>query len=196
MPLLQKIEQSLDTFGYIKLSDEEWNTLDADQILEILNTYGGKRMMLLLEAEIAFFEWLKQNDEPVWNDLWLADDDTQPYLVSVDLLPVVLNKDGRGFPICDLQTTDNYFFSIKNMVDEESKLMIEAAKELFQKRRPMTAAQLLALEISLDPIDIWHFAYKHHIALSEAKQAVASLVEDNALVHLKEAEYVTPFIHF
>jgi hypothetical protein len=117
-------------------------------------------------------------------------------MVSINLLPIVLNLDGRGLPICDLQTTANYYFCIKNMVDEESKIIIEAAQDLFKNKKPLTVPQLLALEISLDPIDIWHFAYKHEIDLNVAKAAVTQLVDDGALVHLKEYEYLIPFIHF
>jgi len=108
----------------------------------------------------------------------------------------VVNKDGRGLPICDLQTTDNYFFSIDNMVDEESKIIIEVAEELCRQNKPLTIPQLLAFEISFEPIDIWHFAYKHKIELGVAKNAVEQLVNDGALVHLKEYEYLIPFIHF
>ena len=56
--------------------------------------------------------------------------------------------------------------------------------------------QLLALQISAEPIDIWHFAYKNKFEIETAKKAAESLVEDNALVHFKEAEYLAQFVDF
>jgi len=54
---------------------------------------------------------------------------------------------------------------------------------------------LLALEISVSPIDIWHFAYKHKVPLRDAKAAVAQLVDDHALVHITDAEHLARFIN-
>ena len=189
----------LKKYNYIYFTDEEFSLLNDDAIEAILNEFSGKCMLRLHVTEIKFFEWLKQNDLAVWNDIWLNDNNElaeEPYLVSIDLLPVIMNLDGRGFPICDLQTTDNYYFTLNNMVDRESKILIAASQELFRSNKSLTPAQMLALEISLDPIDIWHFAYKHRIELDIAKSAVHSLVADNALVHLKEAEYIAPFVNF
>ncbi|MDR0927532.1 MAG: hypothetical protein LBO69_07185 [Ignavibacteria bacterium] len=192
--LHSKIHSTLAEKKYIYLTDAEFMSLNIDDIEDIVSEFGGKNMLRLPETEIRFFEWVKEVDEVIWNDIW-GNDDLEPYLVSVDLLPIVLSPDGRGFPICDVQTADNYFFSMDNMV-EESRDMIEAAKQMFLDHKPMTAAQLLALEISFEPIDIWHFAYKHNIDIAEAKRAVHSLVDDGVLVHLKEADYIIPFIHF
>jgi len=187
--------KSLKKYNYIYFTDREFSSLVEDTVNEILNEFSGKCMLRLPEEEIIFFEWLKENDFAVWNDIW-NDEISETYLVSIDLLPVIMNLDGRGFPICDLQTVDNYYFSINNMVDKESKILIEASQELFKNNKSLTPAQMLALEISLEPIDIWHFAYKHKIKLEVAKEAVNLLVADNALVHLKEAEYITTFVNF
>jgi hypothetical protein len=53
----------------------------------------------------------------------------------------------------------------------------------------------LALEISMGAIDIWHFAYKHKIDLTQAKKAVSDMVDDGVLVHLTESEHLIPFLH-
>ena len=198
--IIESCSKSIEKTNFIYLNENEFPLLNDKIISEILDKFGGKYLIRLPESEISFFEWLKINDYNVWQDIWLNDtvdnNCDEIYLVSVNLLPVFMNLDGRGLPICDLQNTENYFFTMAQMVDEESKLMIEATQELFRNHKPLTVAQMLALEISLDPIDIWHFAYKHKIDLEQAKEAVKTLVEDNALVHLKEAEYIVPFIHF
>jgi len=187
--------QRLKENKYIHFTVEEFDLLDKNIISEILNEFSGKFLFRLPETEITFFEWLKENDFEVWNDIW-NDGIAENYIVSIDLLPVIMNLDGRGFPICDLQTVDNYYFSIENMADKESKILIEASQELFKNNKSLTVSQLLALEISLAPIDIWHFAYRHKINLKTAKEAVQLLVADEVLVHLKEAEYISPFINF
>jgi hypothetical protein len=213
--ILKNARDSIKSKKYIHLTEAEYSQLDDKLMNLLLAEFAGKYMIRLPEAEIDFFEWVKTNDYAVWNDIWndlyIEENDEVaaetnshseyvaadvPYLVSIDLLPLLLNKDGRGFPICDLQTTDNYFFTMDNMVDEESKLLIEAVRELFWKNEQMTVGQMLALEISLEPIDIWHFAYKYKLDINTAKSAVKTLVDDNVLVHLCEAEYVAPFIHF
>ena len=198
--IIDACNKSIKNKKFIHLTEDEFFLLNDKIIATILNDFAGKYLIRLPENEIRFFEWLKINDYNVWHDIWINDavenNFDEIYLVSINLLPVFMNLDGRGLPICDLQNTENYFFTMAHMVDEESKLMIAATQELFKNQQPLTIAQMLALEISLDPIDIWHFAYKHKIDLEQAKEAVKTLVADNALVHLKEAEYIAPFIHF
>ncbi len=164
----------------------------------LLNEYFKQtRLFKLPTSEVRFFEWLKVNDEPVWNDLWNMDSaDKGMYCVSLAFLPLILERDGRGMPICDLETVDNYFFSVKHFPDREAQLFLESIRERFMNRDDLTTAQLLALEISVGDIDIWHFAYKHNVELKKAKDAVAELVADNTLIHLKEAEHLAPFIQF
>lgn len=153
----------------------------------LIDEFGGKRFMRLPEKEIAFFEWLKINDLAVWNDLWI-EDDLPEYIVSINLLPELIYSSERGFPICDLVKCDNYFFSYEFMQDEESKIVLEAARSRLLAKQPLTLAQKLALEISISPIDIWHFAFKYKVSIEDAKKAVQELVDDFALVHLKDSE--------
>lgn len=193
MQIIDTIKKRIADNGYIYFTEQELSVLDLETLVAITNIFSGKELCLLPKSEIAFFEWLKVNAHDVWKDIW---GDEADYLISIDLLHTVLDTNGRGFPICDLQSVDNYFFTIENMPNEEAKIAIDVARERFMQKEEMTPAQMLALEISLSPIDIWHFAYKHNIPLAEAKHAVQELVDDEALVHLTKAEYITPFINF
>jgi hypothetical protein len=115
--------------------------------------------------------------------------------VGMSFLPVLINK-MRGYPICDLLDNDNYYFTSAHIVDKESEILLESARTRFMNNEDLTTAQLLILQISVSPTDIWHFAYNFNIDINEAKKAVEDLVQDNALVHLKEVEYLAPFIDF
>ncbi len=162
---------------------------EFEQARILVDEFGGRKFIRLPEKDIAFFDWLKTADETVWNDLWESDD-LPPYIVSITLLPELIYKQNRGFPICDLVSCDNYFFAMDFMKDEESNIVLEAAQSRLLNHETLTYAQKLALEISIWPIDIWHFAYKYRISVSEAKKAVQELVDDFALVHLKSAEHL------
>lgn len=166
-----------------------FETAEVEEALSIVKEFGGKKFIRLPEKEIVFFEWLKDAEKEVWLDLW-DDDDLAPYIVSINLFPELIYKQNRGFPICDLVSCDNYFFAIEFMQDEESNIVLEAARTRLLNHEPLTYAQKLALEISIWPIDIWHFAYKYRISVSEAKKAVQELVDDFALVHLTSAEHI------
>lgn len=180
--------------GVLRIPEEVFLKMEKEYG-PFLDTYLEEaKLFELPEFEKDFFKWLKAEDPRIWTDLWAKDE--EDYLVSTVFLPMLLEKDGRGFPICDLLHNDNYYFAPAHMVDEESKIMIETAKTRFKNKEPITTAQLLALEISYGGIDIWHFAYKHKIELQEAKKAAHSLIEDNALVHLKEAEHLAPLLEF
>ncbi|MFA7327104.1 MAG: hypothetical protein WC121_10600 [Candidatus Kapaibacterium sp.] len=186
---------------FAKLVNEEGILhIPEDVFLKMEKEYGellkkefkATRMIKLPQFEVEFFCWLKENDPPVWHDLWGEDDGN--YVVSIEFLTHLLEKDGRGFPICDLQTVDNYYFMPQLLIERESDAMVEAAKVRFIERQGLTPNQLLALEIHFGGIDVWHFAYKHKIDLTEAKAAVASLVEDQILVHLTDAEHLAPIL--
>lgn len=201
--------------NYIIFPDELINRLTEQHAIIIRDYLDTVQLFRLPKSEVQFFEWLKENDIEVWNDLWKLDnpvdddevsevevievaviEDKIDYLVSKIFLPVILKKDGRGFPICDLVTTDNYYFTPHQLPDDESKIFVESSKERFLKKEVLTTAQLLAIEISMGDIDIWHFAYKHKIELPKAKKAVWDMVEDGILVHLKESEHLIPFLNF
>lgn len=199
-------EKLINDKKFLEIPEEVFAKMTVEHGILIRDYLKGTQFVKLPKSEIYFFEWLKENDPAVWNDLWAVPEEIQkletydirkePYLVGLVFLPLILEKDGRGFPICDLLTVDNYYFSMSFMQDEESKVVIESSRERFMDRASISTAQLLALEISIGAIDIWHFAFKHKISLSDAKLAVEELVEDGALVHLKEAEMIAHFIEF
>ena len=182
----------VNEFGILEIPEEVFLKMDKEYGELLKKEFTQSRMFKLPQFEIDFFNWLKEEDRLVWNDLWTEGDES--YTVSMEFLPLLLEKDGRGFPICDLQTVDNYYFLPQLLIDKESDVMVEAAKVRFMEKKGLTPNQLLALEIHYGGIDIWHFAYKHNIQLSDAKAAVASLVEDQVLVHLTEAEHLAPIL--
>ncbi len=191
------IKESLNQASYLDLSPEVYDKLTVDDAFYINEITDNSILFKLPESEIVFFEWLKEIEPLVWQDLWRNDDISEiPYLVSTSFLPVIIENKDRGFPICDLRSVDNYFFSKDHMVDEESKVFFDVSKEKLKNRARMTIPELLALEISVAPIDIWHFAYKFKLDLNKCKEAVHQLSQDNALVHFKDAEYLAPFINF
>lgn len=193
--IIEYCRASIEKLDYIVFEPEVFETLDDEQAKYIISMFSSDTLMRLPDSEIKFYDWLKEVEPAIWQDLW-KDEVRPPYLVGTYFLRMLIRKDGRGFPICDLLENDNYYFSMAHMPDDEAKLIIETAKVRFQNKDGLTAAHLLALEISMDPIDIWHFCYKHNVDLKVAKKAVAELVEDRALVHLTEAEHLAVFIDF
>lgn len=185
-------EKFVNKDGVLEIPQDVFETLEKEHAELIKKEFKAAQMLKLPEFEIAFFEWLKEHDIVVWNDLW--GDDELHYTISIEFITKLIEKDGRGFPICDLRTVDNYYFPTQVLVDRESDVMVEAAKVRFMERQGLTPSQLLALEIHFGGIDIWHFSYKHKIELNEAKKAVESLVEDQILVHLKDAEHLAPIL--
>jgi len=178
--------------GILHIPEDVFLKMDKEYGELLIKEFTATRMLRLPQYEIDFFNWLKDKDPLVWKDLWGDDDGS--YTVSIEFLKLLLEKDGRGFPICDLQTVDNYYFIPQLLVERESDVMVEAAKVRFIEKKGLTPSQLLALEIHFGGIDVWHFAYKHNIDLDEAKAAVASLVEDQILVHLTDAEHLAPIL--
>ncbi|GAB5465357.1 MAG: hypothetical protein Kapaf2KO_07930 [Candidatus Kapaibacteriales bacterium] len=158
----------------------------------------GTRMFRLPQKERQFYSWLYEKDRKVWEDIWGVDEtpETTDYSVSMDFLPLMLESDGRGFPICDLEESENFFFMETHLVGDEGKTMMETSQKRFIEQESLTVAQLLALEISIAPIDIWHFAYKHGLDVEKSKQAAKELAEEGTLVHLTDAEHLAPFINF
>jgi hypothetical protein len=187
--------ESQDSAEIIEIPEYLIDELSKEQSEFIADYFNNTALIRLPEYEIEFFEWLKENDEDVWNDLWKTENET-PYVVSISFLPMLIREERRGFPICDLLECSNYYFTEAHMTDEESKVYIETSRNRYINDKPLTIPQVLALEISTQPTDIWHFAYKHNLDIKTAKDAVKELVDDNALVHLTDAEHVAKFIDF
>ncbi len=192
--LIDIIDKQSAENHFIEFSDDIFQALNKELAEALAKKFGASHLIKLPLREIKFFEWLQKNDIEVWNDLW-GETDEDPYIVGMSFLPILLDK-MRGYPICDLMNNENYYFTASHIVDKESEMLLESAKTRFINNEELTTAQLLILQISVSPTDIWHFAYNFNIDLNEAKKAVDELVQDNALVHLKEAEHLAPFIDF
>ncbi len=191
--IITQCEASVAENGFIVFSDETLATMSADDVARLQQHFEPHVLMLLPAHEIGFFEWLKVHDEAVWKDLW-EDQPQAPYLVSLVFLDDFTgSKAGGIFPICDLQTQDNYFFSPLMFHEQASSAYVAAVRVRFTEHQTLSPAQALALEASFGPIDIWHFSYLRRVDLATAKKAVATLVDDGILVHVPKAEHLTEF---
>jgi hypothetical protein len=178
---------------YFDFPGEIFENLTDDNIKAIIENYGSTYLMKLPKKEIDFFEWLKINDNPIWIDLWNSEE--EPYLIAVNLISLLTSKI-RGFPICDLLENDNYYFSEAHLFSDDSKILVESVQEMYKDHKQLNIEQALVLEISIEPIDIWRFAYRYSIDVDRAKKAVENLAKDKILIHLKEAELLAGFIDF
>ncbi|GIV55276.1 MAG: hypothetical protein KatS3mg040_0044 [Candidatus Kapaibacterium sp.] len=170
-----------------------FDALTPDLARELAERYRRYGLMRLPAHEQRFFEWLRQRDPAVWSDLWGGEQ--EPYVVSLSFLEALLDR-RKGFPICDLVGTDNYYF-FPAMLEwtQEARDYAAAVRERFERGQPLSTEQLLVIELLLGgAVDIWHFAYHHNIELEDAKQAVRVLVEDKVLPHLRSAEQLAPFL--
>lgn len=174
------------------LRDEYLSAISVEDAEYLKNKYKGKLMMYLHPSEIAFFEWLKDNDLAIWEDLW-NDDISKEYSVSIDFLPYLV-KYRQQFPICDLLNNVNYYFVPMHIKGLEEERLADTLKTRLGNKDALTPAQLLLIEISLNPIDIWHFAYKYQLPIEKAKDAVLQLVDDGNIVHFPEAGQLANFI--
>ena len=193
--LIDWCKSQVITDHVIDIPDNMFALINEDQAKLILNFFTTNTLFKLPQSEINFFEWLRENEESVWDDLW-KDEVNPPYFVSLIFLPILVKGGYRGFPICDLLNNENHYFVPAHLAERDSEIFLESSKTRFLNKETLTVPQLLTIEISMNPIDIWHFAYKHKIEIAEAKKAVASLANDELLVHLKEAEHIANFIDF
>lgn len=190
--LLDWCEEQVKSRPYMHFPEELFKAIPKEITEKVVNKYGSKSLMRLPEREIKFFNWLKKEDPDIWYDLW-NEEEEEPYLVGVSFLPI-FSDITRGFPICDLEHSDNYYFALSHFVEKESTIFLDSVKKRFLDKKELSISQMLALEITIAPIDIWRFAYRHKYNLIEAKAAVEILVEDGILVHLTEAEHLANFV--
>jgi hypothetical protein len=85
---------------------------------------------------------------------------------------------------------------VAHIIDKESKLFLESVKQRYIDKKPLTLSQKLILEISVAPLDIWHFAYRNRVLPAEAKKAAQDLINEKLLIHLTESEHIASFIDF
>jgi hypothetical protein len=178
--------------GFIHFDDKEITELNQESIIQIEEAFKGFGILRLPPNEILFFEWLKENDSEVWNDLW--DDGDEPYHISVDFLHH-FSKDENGFPICDLENTDNYWFSVRH-IKPKGKQNFETINLKLRSGQQLTLEELLLYEIVQNSIDIWHFCYRYKINLDKAKNLVAEMHKNDILVHLTNRDDLIKYIDF
>jgi hypothetical protein len=188
--LIDNCLTSIADRGHIVLSADVLRDLSPENVEAIQQALGTRELMMLPEHEIRFYEWLREADAEVWNDLW-AGDTRAPYLVSLAYLSLFTGERPGVFHIRDLRSVDNYFFAPEMILEKESVAFLEASRNLLAGRQPMSPAQLLALEASMGPTDVWHFAYRHNLPVLTVKLAVRQLVDDRILLHVPDADHLT-----
>jgi hypothetical protein len=188
--LLVEKEKQLHADGCIRFRDEEWESFSVEDLEQLEKHFHGHAMVRLPDYEIEFFEWLKKNDEPVWNDLWQGDDD--PYLVSSDFIHH-FGPEGNGFPICDLEEVDNYWFHSRH-IKPKGMERLQAVKSHLSDGTKMKFEETLLAEIMRNSIDLWHFCYMYRAPLVAAKARVAAMHRDDLLVHLSNRDDLVKYL--
>jgi hypothetical protein len=191
--LLAWFSEHLERDKPVEIPEAIFDALTPEIARELAQQFGSYGLVRLPSYEQRFFDWLRTEDPDVWNDLW--SDQDEPYVVALSFLEYLLDR-RRGFPICDLMSTDNYYF-MPAMLEwtPEARDYAAAVRERFESGQPLSIEQLLVIELLFGgPFDIWHFAYYHNIPISDAKQAVKLLAEDKVLPHLRTAEQLAPFL--
>jgi len=190
--LIESKKKQFSEKGFIQFTDSEIINLDEKSIQQIEKVFKGYGILKLPQKEIVFFEWLKENDEAVWNDLWNTDD--EPYKISIEFLHHFIN-DENGFPICDLENEDNYWFSVKH-IKPKGKQNFEEINQKLKTNQKLNLEELLLYEIVQNSIDIWHFSYRYKIDLDKVKELVEELHKNDILVHLTNREDLVKYIDF
>ncbi len=189
LELIKQKEKEYSENNYIQFSDEDLEALDAKKVKKIVDHFHGRALVKLPPAEIKFFEWLKKNDNSVWNDVWGDNDNL--YLVSVDLLAQFL-KEKNGFPICDLEGT-NYYFSVKHIKPKGLEEMHNILEKTEQKKQ-LDIDELILFELHLAPFDIWHFVYRYDLPLDDVKNLISDMEYKGWIVHLPNSEDLMRYI--
>lgn len=192
---IEQCEASFAASGarILRLTQEEIDAMPIEDMSTLIVTLSGNTFIALPEREREFFEWLRTADPEVWDDLWLGEG--EPYIVSIDYLLSVCSE-ANGFPICDLVTSDNYFFTPRHIKKPDGELALIAIMKKIEAHRKLSIGEALMYEAARFPIDLWHFCYRHKIPVGAAKLAVAQLVADELLVHLTQCADLVDYIDF
>lgn len=183
----------------VMIPDEFFWKISKEQAQELAAAFGTTVFLRLPESERKFFEWLRRTEPEVWQDLWGMDipdgESEEPYLVGMGLLPEMLHE-ARGFPICDLTTQANFFFSFKNFHAEEIKPVIDAILQRMEDKVDVSPKELFLMEIRRAPIDVWRFAYFYRLPVADVKRLAAELVEDGLLRYASSREEMSDFLEW
>ena len=191
--LISSLEQQLTASSepVLDIASEDLYTLSESQAEQVMRHFAHRALMKLPQHEIEFFEWLKKEDNTVWRDLW--EEAPALYVVSVHFLKLLLP--GGGFPICDLIATDNFWFT-QHHIKPDGIALLQDVMEKLRRHETLSVSEGLLCEAYFSGIDVWHFAYKYHIPLYRAKQAVQQLVEDDMLTHLTNRDDLVDSMEF
>ncbi len=183
----------------VSIPDEIFWKITPEQAKALAEAFGTTVFLRLPESEIKFFEWLRRTEPAVWEDLWGMDipdgESDEPYLVGMGLLPEMV-QEARGFPICDLTTQSNFYFSIKNFNAEEIKPMIDAIMYRMENKVDVSPKELFLMEVRRAGIDVWRFSYFYRIPVADVKHIVAELVEDGVLRYASSREDMSEFLEW
>ncbi len=188
--LISGKEKQLQKDKFIQFTDFEISEFEDVDITKIISHFHGHTMLKLPPSEIKFFEWLKKNDNDVWNDIWDMDDSI--YEVSVDFLSQFI-EGKNGFPICDLQDVPNYYFTVKHIKPKGLQHMEDIIQRLENKEK-INIEELLLYELHLAPTDIWHFCYNYNLPLDKAKKAISDMEYKGWIVHLSKSQDLMRYI--
>lgn len=189
--IINKKENLLQRQDYIEFAAKELTNLRADEAEYIARHFHGNTLMKLPESEIRFFRWLQKEDPGVWEDLWEYDSDDL-YLVSTDLLPQ-FTTEKNGFPICDLIGQENYWFCDRHIKPKGAEALSELLPNIDGNFK-FEPDILFLYEMSMAPIDIWHFSYKYDLTVNSVKALIDELVYKDWIVHLSEREDLVKYI--
>jgi hypothetical protein len=182
-----RLQPGDETIRRVEIGDEEISTLSREQAEDLVAHFGSHVLMLLPAKEREYFEWIRQYDPEIWNDLWGGDE--EPYLVSISYLQDLLPNQ-RGFLICDLMQHPNLDFSAEN-ITEEGKIFFDAALDIVKNNGKLSLAQAFIVEVWRAPIDPWRFAWIYNIAIESVKELVQWMLAEGLLVKpLPEEEEV------
>ncbi|RLD15898.1 hypothetical protein DRI50_03185 [candidate division KSB1 bacterium] len=180
---------------YIQFSERELEKLRPDEVEKIIDHFHGSTLVRLPESEVKFFEWLKETDRAVWNDLWEEDEEDESYLVSVDFLREFI-RETPSFPICDLIDEPNYWFTFRHIKPEGLEYLQEEIRLKVEMDEDLTLEELFLLEISVSSTDIWHFSHRHQVPVERMKQAIADMVYKGWIVHLTDRDDLVKYLDF
>jgi hypothetical protein len=183
-------EKQLSEKGYLVFSQSDLESMSASDAENIKEHFHGVALMQLPEGEKEFFEWLKEADTPVWNDLW--EDAENPYFVSTDLLHHFI-PDGNGFPICDLIDEPNYWFNARHIKPKGAE-KFKTIEEKLDKNLKLNFEETFLVEIMQGSIDVWHFCYKYNFPVRKAKIIIQNMHRDDILIHLTDREDLIKYL--
>ncbi|MCE2502783.1 MAG: hypothetical protein J4G05_01805 [Chlorobi bacterium] len=165
--------------AFKELRTEDVACLTAEQAQELTSLFGYNTMIRLPERERDFFDWLRDHDRPVWDDLWTEEDEHQYYVSMAHLPSFLLGQ--RGFPICDLERQENFFFTREDIIENDGKVFVERALDVIAEKEQLSMDQAFLIEVWRGPIDQWRFAWMYNLSLEDVKDMVQWLIKEGIL---------------